>query len=88
MGSTPILLLRGCLGFCGVALCVFASEALYAASRVHKLLLSGKEGMAGGADFNADVALVSGTGNKRISAGAMHADLTVAWMDSCFHDGF
>jgi hypothetical protein len=31
---------------------------------------------------------VGGTGDKRVSAGAMHADLTVVRMDSCFHDGF
>src|SRR5450759_6472 len=78
-------LLGGCFGFSCVALGVLAAETLDAAGGVHKLLLAGKEGMAGGADFHADVALVGGAGGKCVTAGAMHADLAVAGMDRCLH---
>ncbi len=72
-------------GFGGVAFGVLAAKALNAPGRVHQLLLAGKEGMAGSADFYADVALVSGAGDKCVPASAMHADLTVVRMDGCFH---
>ena len=39
-------------------LCIFASETLYAAGGVHKLLLACKERMAVRADFYVDIALV------------------------------
>jgi len=73
------------LRFARIALGVLAAEALDAAGGVHKLLLAGKEGMAGGADFNADIALVGGTGGKCVTAGAMHADFAVVRMDGGFH---
>jgi len=82
--SAQKLLLRR-FGFGSIALGVLAAEALYAAGGVHELLLAGKEGMAGGADFYADVALVGGAGGKCVSAGAMHADLAVAGMNGCLH---
>src|ERR1035438_7645276 len=68
-------------GFGGVALGIFAAEALDAAGGIHELLLAGKEGMTGGADFDGDVALVSGAGNKGIAAGAMDADFAVVGMN-------
>ncbi len=71
--------------FSGIAFGIFAAEALHAAGGVHKLLLAGKEGMAGSADFYADVALMGGTCNKCVSASAMDADFTVVRMNSCFH---
>jgi len=74
-------------GFAGIALGVFAAEALNAASRIHKLLLAGEKGMTRRANFNADVAFVCGTGNECVSAGAMHADLAVMGMNGCFHGG-
>src|SRR5208282_2240059 len=79
--------------FCGfrfsrVALGILAAEALHPASGIHKLLLAGKEWMAGSADFHADVALVGGTGDECIPAGAMHADFTVMRMNGCFHVSF
>src|SRR5208282_835485 len=76
--------LRG-FGFGSVALGVLAAEALHATGGVHKLLLAGKEWVAGGANFYADVALVGGACDKRVAAGAMHADFAVVGMDSCFH---
>jgi len=54
---------------------------------VHELLLAGKEGMAGGADFYADIALVGGAGNEGVAAGAMNANFAVMGMNGCFHDG-
>jgi vancomycin permeability regulator SanA len=78
-------LLFGRFGFGGVAFRVFAAEAFYAAGGVHELLLAGKEGMAGGADFNADIALMRRARYKCVPAGAMNADLAVVRMDSCFH---
>src|SRR6266403_2030784 len=83
--SAGNLLLGGCFGFSRVALGVLAPEALDAAGRVHELLLAGKERMASGADFHADVALVGGAGNKRVTAGAMDPNFVVAGMNSCFH---
>jgi len=79
------LLFGGGFGFSGVALRVLSAETLDAAGGVHELLLAGKEGMAGGADFYADVALVGGAGDECVPTGAMHADLVVAGMDGCFH---
>ena len=73
------------LRFARIALGVLAAETLDTTGGVHELLLAGKEGMAGGADFYADVALVGGAGGEGVTAGAMHADLAVAGMDGCFH---
>jgi hypothetical protein len=55
----------GRVGGCGRILGVLAAEALHATGGIHELLLAGEEGMAGGADFYADVALMGGAGNKR-----------------------
>jgi hypothetical protein len=79
-------LLGRCFGFSRVAFSVLAAETLDAAGRVHELLLAGKERMAGGADFYADVALVGGAGDKCVTAGAMDPNFVVAGMNSCFHD--
>src|SRR5208282_1038581 len=86
------LLLRcvgGFRGFCfsRIALGVLPAESLHAAGCVHKLLFAGKEGVAGSADFYADVALMGGAGDECVAASAMHADLTVMWMNGCFHVG-
>src|SRR4030081_3381515 len=75
------LLLGGCFGFSGIALSVLAAEALDAGGGVPELLLASKEGVAGGADFHADVALVGRAGNKRVPAGAMYTNFVVAGMN-------
>jgi len=85
--SAQKLLLRP-FRFGGVALGVLAAEALHAPGGVHELLLAGKEWVAGGADFYADVALMGGASDKRVPAGAMHAYLAVVGMDSGFHVSF
>jgi hypothetical protein len=41
--------------------------------------------MAGGANFYGDVALVRGTGDERVSTGAVDADFGVIGMNSWFH---
>src|SRR5579863_253767 len=59
-------------------LCVLAAEALDAAGGVHQLLLAGEKGMAGGADFNTDVALMGRPGHKCVATRAMHAHFVVS----------
>jgi len=78
-----------CLGFSRLrrVLGVLAAEALHAAGGIHQLLLAGEKWMAGGADFNADIALMCGAGNKGIAAGAVHADFAISGMNGCFHGG-
>ena len=68
-----------------VFLGILAAEALYAAGRVHQLLFAGKEGMARGADFNADVAAMGGAGDKGIAAGTMDAHFVISGMNSWLH---
>ena len=79
------VLRRAGLRGCEFVLGVLAAEALYAASGIHKLLLSCKERMAGRADFNADIALMGGAGNKGIAARAVHANFVISGMNGCFH---
>src|SRR5580692_11877130 len=73
------------LGGRGRVLGVFATEALNPSGGIHKLLLAGEERMAGRANFYADVALMSGAGNKGIAARAMHSNFVVSGMNGCFH---
>ena len=75
----------GGFGLAGVGLGILAAEALDAAGGVDQLLLAGKEGVAGGADFHADVALVGGTGHKGVAAGTVHAGFVVSRMDGWLH---
>jgi len=84
-----MLLLRGfrlrsiCFG--GIGLCVFASETLDAAGGIEQFLLAGKERVTGGANFNADVALMGRTGHKRVTARAMDAHFVIARMNGWLH---
>src|SRR5579871_2862935 len=78
-----------CGGFClaGVRLGELAAEALDASCGVDQLLLAGEERVAGGADFEDDVALVRGAGLKVSTAGALDGDGVVLRVNSCFrHD--
>jgi hypothetical protein len=74
-------------GFARIALSVFAAETFDATGGVHKLLLTGEKRMTGGADFYADIALVRGSGGKRVATGAMHVNFVIAGMNGCFHVG-
>ncbi len=64
---------------------VLAAETLHAAGGVHQLLLAGEEGMATGANFYVDVALVSRAGGKAVAACAHDADFVVSGMNGCLH---
>ena len=70
-GSGRVIWLR-CRGrFASVGLFKLTAEAFDAAGGIHQLLLAGKEGMAGGADFENDVALVGRAGLEVGSTGAL-----------------
>src|SRR5271156_3995025 len=80
-------LLGGGLSLAGVGLGELAAEALDAAGGVDQLLLAGEEGVAGGADFENDVALVRGAGGGAVAAGALDRDFVVLRMNSLFRHG-
>src|SRR5262245_52715734 len=76
------LLLRWlCLG-------ILPAEALDAAGGIEQLLLAGEERVAIGTNFHIDVAVVSRTGHKRISACAVNANFTIVGMSCCLHISF
>src|SRR5271154_687698 len=79
--------LLGGFGLAGVGLGELAAEALDAACGVDQLLLAGEEGVAGGADFENDVALVRGAGGEAVAAGALDRDFVVLRMNSLFRHG-
>ena len=54
-----------------------AAEPVDAACGVDQLLLAGEERVAGGADFEDDVALVGGTRLEDGSAGALYVDVFI-----------
>jgi hypothetical protein len=74
-------------GFAGVGGGYLAAEAFDAACGVDQLLLAGKERVAGGADFDDDVALVGGAGLKCIAAGALDVDGFVLRVNTFFWHG-
>ena len=61
---------------------VLAAEALNATRGIYQTLLAGKERMAVGADFQADLALVGRTGLERVSARAMDLNWSVRGVNS------
>src|SRR5258705_5408457 len=74
------------LGRTSCSFLVLATETLDATGGIHQLLLPSEERVAVGANFHADIALVSRTGVKRVPAGAMHAHFVVGGMNSGLHD--
>src|SRR5216684_2541415 len=76
--------LAGGFGLAGVRFVELAAEALNAAGGIDQLLLAGEERVAGGADFDDDVALVRGAGFKAGSAGALDVDALVLRVNSFF----
>jgi hypothetical protein len=64
---------------------VLAAESLHAASRVQQLLFAGKEGMAIGADFYVNIALMGGAGGETMSTRALHPYFVVCGMNGCLH---
>ena len=59
-------------------------ETINAAAGIHQLLLAGKERMALGADFDADLG-DSGDGLQRVTAGAANYSRAILGMDAFFH---
>ena len=59
-------------------------ETINAAAGIYQLLLAGKEGMALGADFYADLG-DGGDGLQRITAGAANHSRAILGMDAFFH---
>jgi hypothetical protein len=66
---------------------VLAAEALYAARRIHQLLLAGEEWVTSGADFHVDIAFVGRAGGKYIAARARNPNFVIVWMNPLlWHD--
>ena len=66
---------------------VLAVELINAAAGVNELLLAGVEGMALGADLNADAG-AGGAGLDSGAAGALDNGGLIVRMDSCLHCSF
>ncbi len=78
--------LRGRLDFLGRARdLVLLFEAVDASGGVHQLLLAGEEGVAGRADFHADIALVRGPGFEAVPAGAGDVHFVICGMNTGLH---
>ena len=86
-GRSAPQVLSNRLNFVGAAdgLVLFL-EAVYAASGIHELLLTGEERVAARADFHADIALVGGAGLEVVAAGADDVNFVVSGMNSGLHD--
>lgn len=65
---------------------VFLLEPVDPSGRIDQLLSAGKERVAGGADFHADVAFVRGSRFKGMSAGADDVNFVVCGVNTCLHD--
>ena len=63
---------------------VLLLETVYASACINKLLLTGKEGVALGADFNLDV-LLRGTGFDNLAASAGNGCSLILGMNVLFH---
>ena len=88
LGAAGALFL-GCFCLGGVRLCELAAEAVYATCGVDQLLLAGEEGVAGGADFEDDVALVGGARLEDGSAGALYVDVFILRVNPLLrHDSY
>ena len=80
----PMLLFRSGLS-AGASLFVLPAEAFDASCGVNQLLFAGEERVAIRADFQVDIALMGGSGGKRVPASAHYADFVVCGMDIGFH---
>jgi hypothetical protein len=75
--------LRSGFGLLGVGCGELAAEAVDATGCVYELLLSGEEGVAGGADFDDDRTFVGGARVELITAGALDVRVFVLGVNSC-----
>ena len=80
----PAFILRPCGQLLANALQSFL-ELINTSAGVNKLLLTGEEGVALGANFNSHLAALGGTGNNSFAASALNDTLYVIGMDSAFH---
>src|SRR5579871_1629519 len=71
--------------FGGAGLLIFLLELIHAPGGVDQLLAAGKERVAVGADFNANVALVRGTRLEHVAAGADYIELVISGVNTSFH---
>jgi len=86
-GPETEVLLCGRLRLVLLAPCslILLLKSIDAASGINELLAAGKERVAGGADFHADIALMRGARFKRISAGPDNIRLVLGGVNSGFH---
>lgn len=82
LSGLSMLRLLGGSGLACVRLGELAAETLDASGGVDQLLLTGEERVAGGADFENNVALVRGAGLEVSSAGALNGDGLVLRVNS------
>ena len=73
---------RNLLLFC---LGVLAPKAFHASCRVHQLLFAGEKWVAIGANLDVDIAFVSRTSGKAVTACAHDANFIVCGMNACLH---
>ena len=69
----------------GAGFLVLLFELIDAAGGVNQLLAASEEGVAVGADFNADIALVRGTRFEDVATGADDIEFVVSGMNTGFH---
>ena len=77
------LLRRSCLR--GFLLSITSVEAIHSAGSIDQLLLAGKKRMAGGTDFNMEIAFPRRARLERLAAGAGHSYFFIFWVNSGFH---
>jgi hypothetical protein len=87
--SIPGCCLRALFGHGNRSVAAFGSvlllEPVNASGGVNQLLTAREEGMAGRADFHADIALVSRPRFERVAAGANHIKFVVSGVNTSLH---
>jgi hypothetical protein len=78
-------MLCGGRGFGGCLLAIALVEAIDASGGIDQLLFSGKERVAGRANFDVQIALFGGAGLEGLAASAGNGDIDVFWVNSWFH---
>ena len=76
---------RLAFAFGGAGNFVLPLELVHTARGVDQLLTAGEERVAVGAKFDADVALVSGTGFEHDATSANYVELIISGVDASFH---
>ena len=76
---------RRAFAFGRARLLILLFELIHAACSVDQLLTASEEGVAVGADFHADIALVSGTRLEHVATGANHIEFVISGVNTSFH---